>query len=131
MMKSSDGGSAGRPEKKWTARPKVPPPAFTGRDRPRNGARTSARTQPTRSAAPPRPQVGVLQLRLGRGKLDRELSEHLRVRVERVAGRAPGPVAERWPPVGHDPNATRSVPSYRAIGVFSTCRVGMDGDKVS
>ena len=42
-------------------------------------------------AARAQPQGGVLELRLGRGKLHRELSEHLRVRVERVAGRAPGP----------------------------------------
>ena len=43
----------------------------------------------------------VPELGLGRGKLHRELSEHLRMRVERVAGRAPRVVGERWPLSGH------------------------------
>jgi hypothetical protein len=64
-------------------------------------------------AARAQPQRGVLQLRLGRGKLHGELSEHLRVRVERVAGRAPGAVAERSPHVGHDPTLLRLRPVAR------------------
>jgi hypothetical protein len=44
-MKSSAGGSAGLPEKRKTARSKVPHHAFTELERPRNGARNAARTR--------------------------------------------------------------------------------------
>ena len=44
MMKSFDGGSAGWPENRLTARSKVPHQALTGVERPRYGARSSAST---------------------------------------------------------------------------------------
>jgi hypothetical protein len=53
-------------------------------------------------AARAEPQGRVLELRLGWGELHRKLSERLRMRMERVAGGAPGSVAQRWPAVGHD-----------------------------
>src|SRR5260370_27765173 len=43
-MKSSEGGSAGRPENRNTARSNVPHHALTGDDRPRYGARNAAST---------------------------------------------------------------------------------------
>ena len=51
MMKSSDGGSAGSPEKRLTARSNEPHQALTGVDRPRKGARYSVRTMAARPAA--------------------------------------------------------------------------------
>src|SRR3712207_4622686 len=50
-MKSSDGGSAGRPEKRVTARSNDPHQALTGVERPRKGARTSASAREARTAA--------------------------------------------------------------------------------
>ena len=44
MMKSSDGGSAGAPENRLTARSNEPHHAFTGVERPRYGARNAAST---------------------------------------------------------------------------------------
>jgi hypothetical protein len=44
MMKSSDGGSAGSPEKRLTARSKEPHQALTCVERPRYGARKAAST---------------------------------------------------------------------------------------
>ena len=44
MMKSCDGGSAGRPENRLTARSNEPHQALTGVERPRYGARNAART---------------------------------------------------------------------------------------
>ena len=54
------------------------------------------------------PQRGVLQLRLGRSELDRELAEHLTVRVQCVAGRLPLFVGTPRPPRGHDSNPSRA-----------------------
>jgi hypothetical protein len=51
MMKSVDGGSAGRPEKRLTARSKDPHQALTGVADPRYGARISASTSAARVAA--------------------------------------------------------------------------------
>ena len=51
-------------------------------------------------------QRGVLKLRLGRGERRRQLAEDLRVRVERVAGRAPRFVRDRRPFGGHRRQAT-------------------------
>ena len=51
MMKSSDGGSVGLPENRWTARSNAPHQAFTGDERPRNGARNSDRTSAAARAA--------------------------------------------------------------------------------
>ena len=44
-MKSFDGASTDRPEKRLTARSKVPHQALTGVERPRYGARSVARTR--------------------------------------------------------------------------------------
>ena len=55
-------------------------------DRPRAVGRGQRQRLP---AACGEPQCGVLELRLGRRKLHRELSEHLRVRMKRVARVAP------------------------------------------
>src|SRR5207247_1292482 len=81
-----------------------------GNDGPRAVGRRQRKRLP---AARAQPQGGVLELGLRRGKLHRELSEHLRMRVERVAGRAPRVVGERWPPVGHGFNATTPVRPLR------------------
>jgi hypothetical protein len=51
MMKSGDGGSAGSPEKRLTARSNEPHHALTGVERPRYGARIAARTSAARVAA--------------------------------------------------------------------------------
>ena len=51
MMKSSDGGSAGRPENRLTARSNEPHHALTGVERPRYGARNAASTSAARVAA--------------------------------------------------------------------------------
>ena len=50
MMKSSDGGAAGAPENRLTARSNEPHQAFTGVERPRYGARSSASTSAARVA---------------------------------------------------------------------------------
>src|SRR6516164_8287413 len=50
MMKSFDGGSAGTPENRLTARSKEPHHAWTGVDRPRYGARNAARSMAARAA---------------------------------------------------------------------------------
>ena len=52
------------------------------------------------------PQRGVLELRLGRGEGHRQLAQHLRVGVQRVARFAPGAVGELGPPLGHAVHAT-------------------------
>jgi hypothetical protein len=44
-MKSLAGGSAGRPEKRFTARSNEPHQALTGVDRPRKGARKVLRAR--------------------------------------------------------------------------------------
>ena len=44
MMKSSEGGTAGWPENRLTARSNEPHQALTGVERPRYGARKAART---------------------------------------------------------------------------------------
>ena len=51
MMKSLEGGAAGSPEKRLTARSNEPHQALTGVERPRNGARNSASTRAARVAA--------------------------------------------------------------------------------
>ena len=48
------------------------------------------------------PQRSVLQLRLRWGELRRQLAEHLGMRMQRVAGRAPLPVRHLRPAQGHD-----------------------------
>ena len=51
VMKSCAGGSTGSPEKRLTARSKLPHQALTGDDRPRYGARSAASTSAARVAA--------------------------------------------------------------------------------
>ncbi len=51
MMKSLEGGSAGSPENRLTARSKEPHHALTGVFRPRYDARNSASTSAARVAA--------------------------------------------------------------------------------
>jgi hypothetical protein len=51
MMKSSEGGSAGAPENKLTARSNEPHHALTGVERPLYGARKAASTSAARVAA--------------------------------------------------------------------------------
>ena len=60
-------------------------------ERPRAVGRRQRQRLP---AARGQAQRGVLELRLGRRERHRELAEHLRVRVQRVAGRAPRLVGE-------------------------------------
>src|SRR5205807_6946399 len=58
--------------------------------------------QRERERLPPacgQPQCGVLKLRLWRRQRGGQLAENLRVRMQRVAGRAPPRVLERRPPI--------------------------------
>ncbi len=61
------------------------------------GGRQRRRLPPSRG----QPQRRVLELGLGRRQLDGQLAEHLRVGVERVAGRAPPLVVHRRPGRAH------------------------------
>ena len=80
-------------------------------------ARAVGRRQRLRlPAARAEPQGGVLELRRGRGQLHCELSEHLGVRVEGVAGRAPRAVGETPPFEGHAPTLLRDRARARAAG---------------
>ena len=65
------------------------------------------------------PQRGVLQLWLGRSQCDRQLPEHLRVRVQRVAGGLPRLVRE------HDPRSRRGGHDDASVRVCIVVRMGV------
>jgi hypothetical protein len=81
-------------------------------------ARAVGRRQRERlPAARGQAQRRVLELRLGRGERGRQLAEHLRVRVERVARRAPRLVVEGRPWGGHGRHATERGSSAGGAGL--------------
>ena len=84
-------------------------------ERDNQGSRTIRSGQRRGLPAPRRQaQRRVLQLRLGRGELCRELAEDLGVRVQGVTRRAPLVIREGGPSWGHDRQATASRRSGQA-----------------
>ena len=105
----------------WCARRRCVRPRPDGcADRAQRPVRRSRRG-PAAEASPTPPaqaQSGVLQLRFGRRHRCRELAEHLCVRVQGVAGGAPGLVGQRARSRRHSRHYMRSPNPARAYAAF-------------
>ena len=127
-MKPADGGTAGRPENRLTARSNEPHHALTGVDRPRDTAHETqperappgSRRQSRRRRGPGHTRVLIV---LVQGDAPRHL---LRGRIDRdVARQAPDRLEHRARDLAHRPIGSQRHAAYPPVAVFDNRLVGV------